>query len=45
VTTSLARGLAHRFLVLMSVGLGCGRWLEAFNVRHCALSLVGEPIM
>lgn len=26
-------------------GLNLERWKEAFTVRHCALSLVGEPIM
>lgn len=26
-------------------GLRLDRWAEAFTVRHCALSLVGEPIM
>jgi tRNA wybutosine-synthesizing protein 1 len=26
-------------------GLRLDRWNEAFTVRHCALSLVGEPIM
>nr|CCA14141.1 tRNA wybutosinesynthesizing protein putative [Albugo laibachii Nc14] len=26
-------------------GLHLDRWKEAFTVRHCALSLVGEPIM
>jgi tRNA wybutosine-synthesizing protein 1 len=26
-------------------GLRLDRWHEAFTVRHCALSLVGEPIM
>lgn len=26
-------------------GLQLDRWQEAFTVRHCALSLVGEPIM
>lgn len=26
-------------------GLRIDRWNEAFTVRHCALSLVGEPIM
>jgi tRNA wybutosine-synthesizing protein 1 len=26
-------------------GIRADRFQEAFNVRHCALSLVGEPIL
>ena len=29
----------------ISIGVQPERLLEAFNVKHCALSLVGEPIM
>ena len=26
-------------------GIRADRFQEAFNIRHCALSLVGEPIL
>ena len=34
-----------RFLSLSHTGVQPERLVDAFNVKHCALSLVGEPIM
>jgi tRNA wybutosine-synthesizing protein 1 len=36
----------HVYTVVVGVpGVQEDRWQEAFTVAHCALSLVGEPIM